>query len=302
MHVHTVPLRSTAFLLVATSAWGGMFSVAKDAIQWLDPVFVTLVRYSAVSVVLTMLLVLSEGTSSLGLDGRGLKLAVFGVSGMAGFNILALYGLKTASPVVAAMIMVTLPFLSSLIKWMLDGIPVQAHLMWCILLAMGGVLLVVTHGDVGMLFSGRVGRGEALVFAGAIFWAVYTVGRERFPAWSALRYGALSTGMGSAGLLAIWEISISIGALEVPSVDDIKAVACQLGYLVTIAGILAITAWAEGIKRTGAVTASLFMCFVPITAFIVDVVAGYRPGSPELVGGVMAIGALFVDHHFSRRA
>jgi len=298
MHVHTVSFKGVLLLLVATSAWGGMFSVAKEAIQWLDPVFVTMLRYTAVAVILVTILFLVEGAGALVLNGQGPKLAVFGVSGMAGFNILALYGLKTASPTIAAMIMVTLPFLSSLVKWKMDGIPMRAHLFWCMVLAMSGVVLVVTKGDAGQLISGHVGVGELLVFAGAFFWAIYTVGREKFTTWSALRYGALSTGMGSIGLIVIWCLSVLTGALDIPDAQAVHAVAYQLWYLILVAGVAAIMAWAEGIKRTGAVNASLFMCFVPITAFIVDIAGGYRPKIPEMLGALIAVSALFINHYF----
>ena len=60
MHVHAGRLKGALLLIVATSAWGGMFSVAKDAIQWLDPVFVTVVRYTAVAMILTIILFLAE--------------------------------------------------------------------------------------------------------------------------------------------------------------------------------------------------------------------------------------------------
>jgi len=298
MYVHADKLKGTLLLVVATSAWGGMFSVAKEAIQWLDPVFVTMVRYTTVAMILMTILFLTEGASAFVLDGHRVKMAVFGVSGMAGFNILALYGLKTASPAIAAMIMVTLPFLSSLVKWWMYGIPMRTHLFWCMVLAMGGVLLVVTKGDVGQFVSGHAGVGELLVFAGAFFWAIYTVGREKFSDWSALRYGALSTTMGAFGLIVIWCLSVLIGVLDIPDVQAVRDVAYQLWYLILIAGVVAIMAWAEGIKRIGAVNASLFMCFVPITAFIVDIVGGYRPEIPEVLGVLVAISALFINHHF----
>ena len=96
----------------------------------------------------------------------------------------------------------------------------------------------------------------------------------------------------------IWGLLILAGGLEVPSAEALQAVVYQLGYLILIAGVLAILAWAAGIERTGAVNASLFMCFVPITAFVVDMVGGYRPTPSELLGAVMAISALFINHHY----
>ncbi len=303
MHVHTEKFKGALFLLLATTAWGGMFPVAKEAVQSLDPVFVTLVRYASVALILTAILGALEGLGALALEGRAWPLALFGVSGMVGFNVLALYGLKSAAPAKAAMIMLTLPFLSSLVKWALDGTRPRAGLLGCMLLAMGGVFLVVTHGDLASILHQRTGSGELLVLLGACFWAVYTVGRERFPHWSALRYGALSTALGSLGLISLWSLLLALGVLSVPSAAAIGSVGYQLVYLILVAGVMAIMAWAAGISRVGAVNASLFICFVPITAFAVEIARGYRPHAIELVGASMAIAALFINHHLaSRRA
>ncbi len=299
MHVHTEKLKGALFLLLATTAWGGMFPVAKEAVQVLDPVFVTLVRYTSVALILGAFLAVFEGFGALALEGRLWPLALFGVSGMVGFNVLALYGLKTAAPAKAAMIMLTLPFLSSLVKWAIDGTRPRAGLLGCMVLAMAGVFLVVTHGDLASMLHQEAGSGELLVLLGACFWAVYTVGRERFPHWSALRYGALSTALGALGLIALWSLLLALRVLSVPSAAVVWSVDYQLIYLVAVAGVMPIMAWAAGISRIGAVNASLFICFVPITAFGVEIARGYRPHAIELVGASMAVAALFINHHLA---
>ena len=298
MYVHAGLLRGALFLVVATSAWGGMFAVAKKAITDLDPVFVTMVRYTAVSIILIFALCRIEGSPSLSFSGRALRLSLYGVSGIVGFNILALYGLKTASPEVAATIMVTLPFLSSVVKRLIDGTPMRVRVLGCMMLAITGVSLVVTKGSVSHLASRQVGGGELLVLLGAVFWAIYTVGREKFRDWSALRYSALSTCVGSVTLILIWMISVSSGALNIPAANMIGAAAAQLWYLVLIAGVIAIMAWAEGVERVGAVNASLFMCFVPITAFAIEMAGGYRPQLIEYLGVLLTMSALFLNHYY----
>ena len=56
MPTHSRPLGVIA-LLIATSAWGGMFLVAKAVLHHVDPVWFTLIRYSIAAIAFVLLLV-----------------------------------------------------------------------------------------------------------------------------------------------------------------------------------------------------------------------------------------------------
>ncbi len=66
------------------------------------------------------------------------------------------------------------------------------------------------------------------------------------------------------------------------------------GYLISFAGVVAIVAWNVGVHRLGAPNAALCINFIPITAFVWEVVAGRPFSAVELAGAglvvVVAIG------------
>lgn len=282
-------------LLVATTAWGGMFPVAKSALQVLDPVVVTLLRYSAVAIILAILLAVREGSGAFYIKGDGVRLFGFGVAGMVGFNVLALYGLRTASAPLAAMIMVSLPFLVALIRWLFKRQTPPPVTLVCAGVSLAGVGMVVTHGQWNWSALAAAGQGELLVLLGALFWAIYTVGREYYPDWSTLKFGALSCGAGSLGLFLLWFVMLMSGTISIPPFAAIESVSAELIYLASLAGVVAILAWAEGIRRLGATQGALFMSMVPITAFMIEMTRGFRPQWPELVGTGLAITALIIN-------
>lgn len=295
-------LTGVILLLVATAAWGGMFPVAKSAVQVLDPVAVTLLRYSAVAIILSIMLAVREGSGAFYIKGGGVRLFGFGIAGMMGFNVLALYGLRTASAPLAAMIMVTLPFLVAFIRWLFKHQAPPPVTLVCAGISLVGVSMVVSHGQWNWSALAAAGQGELLVLLGALFWAIYTVGREYYPDWSTLKFGALSCGVGSLGLLLLWLIMLMSGTISIPPLAAIVTVSVELIYLASLAGVVAILAWAEGIRRLGATQGALFMSIVPITAFMIEMTRGFQPQWPELVGTGLAITALIINSRLTTHA
>ena len=53
------------FCLVAGITWGAQFPIAGSALKLIDPFYFTLLRYMVVSLILVLLLILSEGTKAL---------------------------------------------------------------------------------------------------------------------------------------------------------------------------------------------------------------------------------------------
>lgn len=58
------------FCLIAGVTWGAQSPIAGSALKLIDPFYFTLLRYMAVSLVLMVLLIVSEGTKALGFEGR----------------------------------------------------------------------------------------------------------------------------------------------------------------------------------------------------------------------------------------
>jgi len=53
-----------------------------------------------------------------------------------------------------------------------------------------------------------------------------------------------------------------------------------------------VLAWNSAIRSMGPQNTALFINLVPVTAFVISVAGGYRPGAVELAGAVLTIAAL----------
>jgi drug/metabolite transporter (DMT)-like permease len=294
-----MPLNGIIFLCVATVAWGGMFPAAKLALASLDPVVITSMRYLAVSLLLVPFV--RFGGERIEWGGAGMAgAAAGGVIGIAGFNVLMLYGLQRTSPERAAIVMAMLPITTGILRWIVG----KGRLTWAdiasLLTASLGIVVLVSHGNALELGHERSLGGELLVVAGMLCWACYTLITERARGLSPSQYTTVATTVGSVALAVFLLIAWGCGLFVAPNAAAIRDAAWPLAYMVSAGGLIAILAWSKGVRLVGSLNAALFMNLIPVTAFVVGVFAGHRVLVSDLLGGMLVIAAL-IAHNISHR-
>lgn len=291
--------RSAGYPLLAVTAWGLLFAVATRALRHVDAFNLTSARYALATLILLGLLAAREGRAALRPGGRAAELVVLGAAGFAGFNLLANLALSHTAPTNAALIAATTPLMTVLIRWARDGVRPRPALLLLIGVALLGVLLVITKGRLSGL-SG-FGSGDALMLGSVLGWALYTHGSSRFPQFSALRYATLTAVTGTATILLATVVADLFGWQHLPRAANLGRVWPELAYLTVVAAVLAVLAWNTGIRRLGAPNTALFMNLVPVVALVVAVIQGYRPGTVEVLGMAVTVGAIATANLVGRR-
>jgi len=288
-------LRGGAMLAAAAMAWGGMFPVVKPLMHSIDPFGLTLVRYGLAAPVFLALLWAAEGRHAFATEGQALRLWWSGTLGFAGFGLFAFVGLESTRPEHAAVIPALLPLISVVVISARQQAWPSARAILAIAVGLGGVALVVTHGDPWALLTGGAGRGEALVLAGATCWVFYTLGAAAFPGWSGLRYTAMTCVLGLVSIAGAEALALASGLAALPRADALAAAVPSLGYMVVVASVLAVLGWNGGIREIGAARGVLFINLVPVTAFAIAVVGGRVPEAAELAGVALVVAALLLN-------
>ena len=287
-------------LLVATVSWGAMFPVAKPALAVIDPYYLTLIRYAPAGLVFLLILALVEGWQALRLEGRLFLLLGLATLGFAGFNLLAFTGLAHSRPEHAAVIMATMPMLTVLLNWLLRGVRPQTFTLATIVTAFAGVFLVITGGHPQTAFGGGAAQWDLLFLAGGVCWVCYTLGAQLFPAWSPLRYTAITCALGAVSIGAI-TLGLTVnGTLQVPAFATVASQGWTFAYLIVIGALIAVLSWNSGIRLLGAVNGVLFFNFVPITTFTIGVLNGQPLHTVEVVGAALVIGGLIANNLYQR--
>lgn len=288
-------------LLAATMSWGGMFPVAKSALTVLDPYYMTLIRYGLAAVLFLLILYWVEGKQALSLNGQGGLLLLFGSLGFAGFNLLAFNGLEHSRPEHGAVIMALMPMMTVLLSWLLKGQRPDGFTLGAVFCAFSGVFLVITGGHPEQAFSGGTAEWDLMFLSGAICWIGYTMGAQRFPDWSPLRYTAITCALGTITIAVITVAMTMDGTIHTPTLHTLETMYWTIAYLVILGALLAVLSWNAGIKILGAVNGVLFINFVPITAFTIGVIQGRSFSSAEVIGASLVVTALVANNLYMRR-
>lgn len=293
--------RAAAMLAFTTVTWGAMFAVAKGALGSVDAYWLSALRYVPASIVMLAVLLAVEGPRALRPEGAGLKAWLYGSLGFAGFSILGYLGIAQSRPEHAAIIVVLMPLIAALVNWAFNGRRPGMLTIGATLVALAGVILVITKGRLHVAAGGSL-HADALILAGVVCWVVYTTGAASLPHFSTLRYTAHTMALGTLTIIAVALVASALGVAQPPALHVVKSLAADIAYLSIAAGVLAVLAWNAGIARLGAANGVLFINLVPITAFAIGIAQGHRFGAAEMAGVALVIGALLVNNVAGRPA
>lgn len=280
---------------LAVIAWGGSFVATKVALRYISPVTVVWLRFAMGVAILGAAVVVRRQFALPGRKDLG-YFAVLGFLGITFHQWLQSTGLVTAQATTTAWIVATTPIFMALLGWLV----LRETLGWMqvggIALAAGGVLLVVTQGDLASLASGRFGTpGDLLVLASAPNWAVFSAlsrrGLQQFPATRMMLYV-----MGAGWLFT------SLQFFQGPGLAEIGRLAWAgwlgVGFLGIFCSGLAYIFWYDALQALPVAQAGAFVYLEP---FVTVVVAALVLGEPLLAASLVGGGAILLGVWFVNR-
>jgi drug/metabolite transporter (DMT)-like permease len=154
-------------------------------------------------------------------------------------------------------------------------------------IALSGVWIVITHGDIASVTSAGVGAGELFMLAAVTSWALYTViGRRVLAGLSPLA---------ATNYAALWG-TLLLGVVAAPETLALRSaqfdwrMVASLLYLGVLGTAVAFVWYYTSIKRLGTATASIFTNLVPVFGVAISVALLGEALLPSmLIGGAVAI-------------
>ena len=289
---------STVYLLVTASAffWGANFVLAGPILADLPPLWAAAMRF-VLGAVLMFTIAGVRREKLLGLLKRHAAVyLLLGAVGIGGFNLFFFYALKSTSANSAALIMATNPLLTALLAVALLGERLTNRHLVALPLALIGVAVVISQGNMHKLESLNFARGDLLMLAANLCWALYNVLVRRFmPQGSAI---ANTSWVMAAG--AILLAAVALGSdTHVSALDDKAALA--MAVMVIGGTVLAYVFWGVGIARLGAARTAIFVNLVPVFAMLVGVFMGTLPSAAQIAGGLIVLGGVSISMFPPRR-
>lgn len=271
-HAAAVPARTglglsgTAMLLTAPA----LFASNMVAARWahdasLPPVFLAFGRW-----LLALLILLPLAAPALRAHRRALwrglpALLPLAVLGM-GVAVAPQYiGAQTTSATNIALIFSCSPILVALLEALVWRKPLSALRASGLALALGGVLVVLSRGDVQALARLAFGQGDLWVLLAATGWAFYTVLQKRLTLPAVPDSARLATMM-LGGVLALAPFAgIEAVTGATPPWTDPRLAAVLL-FLAVVPSLGAYYVYGRLISQAGSATAGLSMFLVPVYA------------------------------------
>ncbi|MGC2166651.1 MAG: DMT family transporter [Gallionella sp.] len=290
---------SAVYLLVTVSAlfWGANFVLAGPILAELPPLWAAAIRF-ALGAALMFAIAAVRRENLFGLARQhALKYLLMGAIGITGFNLFFFYAMQTASANSAALIMATNPLLTALLAVAFLGERISNRHLLALPLALIGVVIVISQGDLVKLVHLSFARGDLLMLAANLAWAMYNVlTRKLMPSASAIANSSLVMTTG-----AILLVAIAMGSDSQVHALDTKA-SIALAIMVVGGTVLAYLFWNIGIAHLGAARTSIFLNLVPVFAMLIGGLLGTLPTSAQIIGGLLVLGGVTVSMYQPWRA
>ncbi|MBI1417495.1 MAG: EamA family transporter [Limimaricola sp.] len=279
-----VPRERVAFTLSAMAAvlWGSNFEATRIALQGLPPWTAASARFVIAAAAILVWMLIVERTGWRALRRNAPAFAVLGILGVAGFNASLFLGMRTSSPVTAALILGTVPLTTNLLDALFSLRWPNRIALLGMAISLAGIALTV-----GAFSGARVAPGDPVIFAGSIAWAIYTIGCRRWVREASPL--ATSTWTMVFGALALVGAAFAFEA-PVAAVAASSAPAWGAVVWMALAGsVLTYLFWQEGIAVRGPAATSVLLNLVPVAALVFAMMLGRRPDATQVAGMAIAI-------------
>jgi drug/metabolite transporter (DMT)-like permease len=293
--------QGTLLMCAVVLIWGAFLPASKVALAVIDPYWLTALRYGIAALCFLAVLAWREGRGALSCEGQAAQAWLFGSVGFAGFSLFVYEGLRLTRPEHGAMILALGPVNIVLWQWLRTRHRPHAATLACIGVALLGEALVVSQGEFVRLYSGGSALGNGLTYVASWCWIAFTLGAQRFPNWSPVRYTALTAALGWLTIVVVAAAATHGGRSEPPALSGLREQAWTLLFIVFVVSFGAVLLWNMAVARLGPLNASLFANFAPVVTFLITVWQGHVLLPAEIAGAVLVIGALVANNLFNRR-
>jgi drug/metabolite transporter (DMT)-like permease len=271
---------------LATFTWATNMTLGRWLRDDVGPLTIAAVRYTIVSLLLTVLLQRRPPEDRrLGQD-RWL-LAAMALSGVAIFTPTLYLGLRMTTAVNATLINGMGPLLTGVLAALLIREPMSGRQAVGAVLGLAGVVVLISGGTRLPWQALHSNVGDLIVLAAVALWGLYSVlGRQVMRHRSPLSATAFSAFLGLPLLLlaAAWELrSIPVHARP--------EVILALLYIGIAPGAVGFLSWNEGVRRLGPSGAMVFYNMLPLYgALLGTLFLGEPIGPAHVLGGALIVG------------
>ncbi|MGE6755600.1 DMT family transporter [Rossellomorea sp. NPDC071047] len=284
------------YLLLLTSLlWGGNFIVGKTLVEHASPGTLTILRW-AIAVVCLFPIVWWKEKKLVPPIQSILPLVFMGLTGVALFQALQFMALEKTSATNVGLISTLNMFSIAGISFIFLKEKMNAFQLSSMFISLFGVLLVLSKGNVEMVYSLQFNEGDLYMLSAVIMWGIYSVCSK----WAMKSVTPMMSILysGIFGLLILLPFNLSTF-----QVTDVNASFVQsILYTGIISTVVCMVLWNIGVNNLGPSTSGLFLNFNPVfTALLAFVFLGEKMNGLQAVGSIIVIAGCVLFSLFKTR-
>jgi len=252
--------RPYLLLTLAVLFWSGNFILGRAFHEDIHPITLAFWRWLGAAVLVTW-----PALTHLRKDLRALVrhwpvVLLLATLGIAAFNTLAYSGLHFTEAINAFLIQSLMPVMIVLMSFVIFRDRVTRLQAVGIMVSLCGAVTIIARGDLDVLLSLSVNRGDLLVSAAIACYAGYSVMLRKRPHVHPLAFIAVIFWIGTLILLPLylWE------TLTVATLDLKPATVLVIGYVMIFPSIVSYLCYNRGVELVGANRAGLFIHLMPV--------------------------------------
>lgn len=283
-------------LVLVTLFWGGTFLTGQITSKAISPVLGAFGRFAVASIFLVLVLTLRMKKWPRPNLRQMLLIVAAAATGIVTYNLLFFSGLKLIETNRASLIIALNPVMIMSLAALFGVEKLNTRRVIGILIALFGVAVVLSRGQLGGLQSG-VGRGELFILGCVVSWGLFTlIGRQlvgELPPLVVITYASIA---GSLGLLVP-------AASELPNLLHAGwPVWLSVAYLGLFGTGLGFVWYYDGVRDIGPTRAGIFINLVPAWAILLGALFLHEQILlATLLGGVFIIVGVTITNLVPRR-
>ena len=238
-------------LILAPLFWGGNVVAAKLVVGEIDPFLLLSARCVGAT-----LFILPFSWRFLATDWPVIRrtwplLMAFGALGYALYNVLLYVGLTTTTAVNSSIETGALPMLILAANFIVFRVRAKPLQILGVLIAISGVMLTATHGDLRRILTLDINIGDGFVLLACVTYTAYTLALRFRPQVHMMSFMAVAfTGAAIAGLVMLQAFGPGIASYaEIPSMSP--TVWAVLAYVMVFPSMFSQIAYARGVDLVG---------------------------------------------------
>ena len=261
LRARLAPLASAPVLLTLTMLfWAGNSIAGRAMADAISPLALSFLRWSVALALVTPFAWRGLKADAPELLRRWKMVVALALSGVATFGVLLYFGLHTTTALNSILLQAAVPPLVMLMAWARFGERASRAEIVGVVLSLLGVVAVITRGRPWDLMHLGLNPGDALILAGVVLYAVYSLLLRRRPAVAPLSLLWATFAVSALILAPAFVVDLAIGR---PPPGSAKA-AAGVAYVAIFPSFLAYLFYNRGIDQIGSARASQFLHLQPV--------------------------------------